>query len=312
MRQSYKYIITIAVLGIFLILMLTKNTQSEVTRYSKKTVSLSTFTLYDIAEHISEGTIELVKIIPSGVDIHSYEPTPNVMAKIEKSDLLIYSGAGLEPWLESFDFKSREIAIADFIKLKHVTVDDNKEHEHHGGCNHSTFDPHFWFDVENMKRAVDIITYEFIRLEPSFKLLYIKNRDEYIRMLEILDLRYQKSLKSCKLDTIITNHDAFSYLSQKYAFNVSALKGLSPDSESSPKDMIRIINEIENYKAPVVFFEDFSSSKSMEGLAKEANVEIDSLHTLGNITKDDMINKYTYQDIMIQNLEKISKALVCQ
>jgi len=254
-----------------------------------------------------------VRIIPTGVDIHSYEPTPKIMGKVEISNLVIYNGAGLEPWLSSFNFKNRAVGIGNYIRIRSLGANEFDIHAHHDHqCAHTTLDPHFWLDVENMKRATDIITYELISLEPQNKLLYLENRDKYLDTLDNLDNQYKKRLSSCALDTIITNHNAFSYLSDKYNFNIKSLTGLSPDSESSPRDIIRIINDVKEVNAPVVFFENFASNKSMKSLAKQANVKLNSLHAIGNLTKDDAKNNLTYNDIMLSNLDKISKALVCR
>ena len=304
----------IVILGLFsMMLMFASCCKNEKPKKSKTLVALSTFVLYDIASHIAEDTIELVKIIPAGVDIHSYEPNPKVMAKIEKSDIVFLNGAGLEPWMSSFDFKAKTVAISKHIKLRTLVKDEHKEHEHHGGqCSHSTFDPHIWFDIANMKRITEIITYELISLEPQHREKYIENRRKYLQMLDSLDTLYKNKLQSCTLDTIITDHNAFSYLSDKYKFNVKTLSGLSPDAEVSPKDMIRVIKNVKEYNVPIVFFENFSSDKAMKSLANQANVKVDSLHPLGNITKDDVQKKSTYEMIMKENLNKISEALLCQ
>lgn len=287
--------------------------KKEEVNTSKKTVVVSTFVLFDIAQHIAGDTLELLKIIPNGVDVHTYEPTPKIMAKVEMSDLIIYSGAGLEPWLASFDFKSRAVGIGNYIKLRSLDENEFDGHSHHDHqCAHSTLDPHFWLDVENMKRATDIITYEFIALQPKYKDIYLENRDNYLVMLMNLDSLYKNKLSSCAIDTIITNHNAFSYLSSKYNFYVKSLSGLSPQNESSPKDIIRIINDVNNFNAPVVFYENFQSDKAMKSLAVQTNVKIDTLHTLGNITKTDGENNVTYNDIMLENLDKIAEALVCR
>ncbi len=296
---------------LFISLFFTSCDKESVKNNSKKIVIVSTFVLYDIAKYISRDTFELVKIIPNGVDIHTYEPSPKIMAKLEMSDLLIYSGAGLEPWLSSFNFKVRVLGIGDFIRLRTLDKESDKHFDHNQQCSHSEVDPHFWLDIENMKRATDIITYELITLEPKNKELYLKNRDEYFTMLINLDNFYKKRLSSCTIDTIITNHNAFSYLSSRYNFHVKSLSGFSPENESSPKDIIRIINDVNNFKSPIVFYENFQSDKAMKSLANQTNVKIDSLHTLGNITKDEAKKNLTYNDIMLENLEKIAEALIC-
>lgn len=281
---------------------------------AKNIVAVSSFALYDIANHISGNTIELINIVPFGVGIHSYEPTPKIMAKIEQSDLVLYNGAGLEPWLSSFHFKNRAIGMGNYIPLRNLSKEHPaQEHSHDGHkCSHTVMDPHIWFDIENMKRMTDIITYEFITLKPENKNVYLRNRDAYIEMLRELKKLYQSKLQSCKLDTIITDHNAFSYLSSKYNFNVKTLSGFSPDVEVSPKDIIRVMSEIKKHELAIVFFENFGSDKSMKSLALESNVKIDSLHPLGNITKSDAELSRTYEDIMKENLDKISKALICQ
>lgn len=313
MIRDYRNIIFVAVVALFLLLMYVSKEDIKEEKSSKKIVALSTFVLYDIAKHISDDTFELVRIIPTGVDIHSYEPTPKTMAKVETSNLVIYNGAGLEPWLSSFNFKNRAVGIGNYIRIRSLGENEFDIHAHHDHqCAHATLDPHFWLDIENMKRATDIITYELISLEPQNKLLYLENRDRYLDTLVNIDNLYKERLKSCALDTIITDHNAFSYLADKYNFNVKSLSGLSPDSEASPRDIIRIINDIKQVNAPVIFFENFASNKSMNSLAKQANVKLDSLHPIGNLTKDDAKNNLTYADIMRNNLYKISKALVCR
>lgn len=309
MTKQYRNIILIIIT--FLFFGCEKTIQEESS--AKKTVSLSTFVLYDIAQHIAEDTLNLVKIIPSGVDLHSYEPTPQTMAQVEKSALVIYNGVGLEPWLSTFNFENKKVPIGRYIKLRSLAKKKCDSHAHHAhSCSHGDLDPHFWLDIENMKRAADIITYEFITLLPKNKKLYLNNRDKYFVMLEKVDRLYKENLHSCKNDTIITNHNAFSYLSQKYNFKVKSLSGLSPDSEPSPKDVIRVIKDIQSHNVSVVFFENFANSKSMKSIATQAEVKLDSLHPIGNSTKEDTRKKHTYEIIMLNNLEKIREALICQ
>ena len=119
-------------------------------------------------------------------------------------------------------------------------------------------------------------------------------------------------MASCYLDTIIVNHNAFSYLSHRYNFNIEALSGFSPDKEISPKDMIRIMNDIKEHNVRTVFFESFVSDKAMRSLAKDANIVAQTLQPLGNITKNEAEQNLTYEKIMKMNLLKISKALMCK
>ncbi len=315
--KDFRNVIFLLVIAVFLLQMFVLKEDSKVEeavqKNQKPIISLSTFTLYDIAKHVAEDKFELVMILPIGVDAHSYEPEPSMMVKLEKSALVVYSGAGLEPWINGFNFKSQTLDISNSVSLRELEENEHDIHGHHDKqCVHSVIDPHYWLDVDNMIKATQIITKHFIDISPEHKEKFIKNKENYIAMLNNLNNLYKSELKQCNLNTIIVNHNAFSYLSHKYNFHVKALSGFSPEAEISPKDMIRVINEIKLNKVSTIFFESFVSDKAIKSLAQEANVDVDTLQPLGNITKAESDNNMTYEDIMKINLIKISQALVCR
>ena len=275
----------------------------------KETIAASTFSLYDISKNIVADTLEVFMILPFGVDVHSYEPTPRQMIKILKSSLVLYSGAGLEPWIDGFSFKNRALDMSSVVELKELNEHNHHEDTHH---KHERVDPHYWLNIQNMITATDYITKELINLFPKHKNLYMKNRDNYIKMLKNLDEEYKKKLSICQLDTIIVNHNAFSYLASRYGFEVEALSGLSPEAEPSAKSMVKLIRHVKEHKVSTIFFESFVSDKAIKGIANEANIVCDVLQPLGNITADEAKQNLSYEDIMRINLKKISKALECR
>jgi zinc transport system substrate-binding protein len=76
--------------------------------------------------------------------------------------------------------------------------------------------------------------------------------------------------------------------------------------------MLKLIEHIKEHDLSVVFFESFVSDKAMKSIAAEAKEEVDVLQPLGNITADEAEKKSSYKDIMLENLEKITKALECE
>jgi zinc transport system substrate-binding protein len=308
--KNLKNIIFILVVIAFIFQIFTMQTKTKKNDpISKPLVSLSTFSLYDIARHVAGDSVELVMILPFGVDAHSFEPTPKLMAKISKSDLVVYSGAGLEPWTDGFDFKGKVIDMSGHVKLRKL----DSHHQHHGEAHKlGSFDPHYWLDISNMIVATNIITDELIKISPKNKTTYMKNRDSYLLGLKKLDDDYKQKLSTCQGDTIIVNHNAFSYMANNYSFHVEALSGLSPEAQPSAKKMIELIEHVKEHNISTIFFESFVSDKAIKSIASEANVEVDVLQPLGNITANEAKQKLSFEDIMRQNLQKISKALKCQ
>jgi len=317
--KDFRNIIFVLIVVVFILQMYVSKQDAKVeVKNQKPTVSLSTFALFDIARNISNDSIDLVMILPFGVDAHSFEPTPKLMAKILESDLVVYSGAGLEPWTSSFEFKSRVIDMSKHITLLEAQEGGCEEDEHEGHHHHEhehehgVVDPHYWLDIKNMITSTKLISEEFTKLLPQNAQLYKERSDKYIAKLESLDKKYKNSLKECKVDTIIVNHNAFSYLSNNYGFHVEALSGLSPEAQPSAKNMVKLIEHIKEHDVKTIFFESFVSDKAMKSIAAEAKVSVDVLQPLGNITADEASKNLSYEDIMLDNLEKISKALVCK
>jgi zinc transport system substrate-binding protein len=294
---------------LMLIVMFVIFKQDKKVEDSRPMVAVSTFSLYDITKHIAQDTVKIINILPFGVDPHSFEPTPKLMGQIEKSKLVLYSGAGLEPWTHGYNFKNASIDMSKYVHLRSLGADEHDHHQDHE--HHSNLDPHYWLDFTNMQKSAELITKKLIALSPKNRSLYMANKDKYLKMLNELNEAYSTQLQACKLDTIIVNHNAFGYLSHRFGFHVEALSGLIPEAQPNAKNMSRIIKDIDEHGAPVVFIESFVSSKAMKSIADEIKVDVDTLQPLGNITADEAKQNLTYEVIMKQNLAKISKALMC-
>jgi zinc transport system substrate-binding protein len=297
---------TIIIIFLFIVIVLgavSLSKKQQVVQNAKNIVAVTTFSLYDITKHIAGNSVTIVNILPFGVDPHDWEPTPKIMANIEKASLTLYSGAGLEPWVHGFSFKKRVIDMSQFMKLRELQKNETHENK--------VLDPHYWLSFSNMKKATELITEELIKIVPKNRSLYLKNRDAYLVMLKKLDKHFKNKLDKCKRDTIIVNHNAFGYLAQKYNFHVESLSGLSPDAQPSAKNVIRLIDTIKKHNVSTIFFESFASDRAMKNIAKEADVKVDVLQPLGNITADEAKKQFTYENIMEENLLKLSKALFC-
>jgi zinc transport system substrate-binding protein len=309
--KNLKIIGTVLIAAIVFLLFFISNDTTKL-RDQKPIIAVTTFALYDITKHIAGDTVELVHILPFGVDPHSFEPTPRLMAKIEKSALLIYSGAGLEPWVHGFKRKDKTIDMSKYVRLRQLDADEHELHDHHNEeCIHNTTDPHYWLDFVNMQRMTEIITAALVKLLPENKAYYEANKKEYSAMLQRLEKAYGTKLSSCKADTVVVSHNALGYLSRNYGFHVESLTGLSPEAQPSAKDVTRIMNDIQKEGVRTIFFEHFVNDKVIKRIAKDTRIDLDVFQPLGNITKDEAAAHLSYEDIMQRNLEKLSKALMC-
>lgn len=306
--------IVLTLLPVIVILMVFSLKPTPIQHSSKPLVSTSNFAIFDVIQHIGGDKIELVSIIPFGVDPHSFEPTPKQVAKLEKSDFFFYSGDVLEPWADHLALKTKKIDVSKYVALKKFEDEDEHEGEHedeHEHHHHGTYDPHYWLDIDNMKQVAQLVTEKLSTLEPKNKHLFEKNKLAYLKSLDQVDDIYKQSLLSCKQNTIIVTHNAFSYLAKRYDFEVESLTGLSTEAQPSAQDVKHIFQEIQDKNITVVFFEDFSNSKNIQTIADDLFIKVDNLQPLGNITANEHDQNLSYTDIMKINLEKIAEALQC-
>lgn len=278
---------------------------------NKKLVMVSTYPLYDISKHILKDRIALEAVLPFGSDAHSYELSPKKMARIQDADLFVYSGASLEPWISRFS-TSMSLNMSKYVSLIHMEKGHHHHHDDEHTCqaHHEVTDPHYWLDLQNMKVMTEVLTKKFIELSQKDRDFFEKNKKAYLKDLENMQKLYEKSFKECKKDTIVVNHNAFSYLGEKYGFNIESISGLSNDSLPSPKDIRHIMDLVQQKDISVIFFESFASDRIVKSIAKDTGVKVDILYPLGNITKDQQ--GMTYKEIMQQNIQKIQKALECR
>lgn len=278
---------------------------------SRPLVALSTYALYDAAKNIAGESIECFCVLPYGVEVHDFEPTPKIMARLHDADLVVFSGAGLQPWTHTFEDEKNGLDMSGYMKLLDAAHHDDDEEES-GHHHESEFDPHYWLDTDNMIQVVNVLKEKFTKLLPANKELYSANAEAYIAKLKAIDTQYRQKMLTCKIDTIVVDHNAFSYLAQKYGFHVESISGLSPDAEPSAKVMGSIIDKVKDNNITTIFFESFASDKVINAIATDAKVKVDFLQPIANITKDELQNGSTYYSLMMQNLEKISKARECR
>lgn len=283
--------------------------QEKRVRTGQPDVVVSTFALYDIARHLLGHDADVQMLIPFGRDVHSFEPTPKDMIRVEKSRLFLYSGAGLEPWTKQFQAFSNAVDMSKYATLQkrdmHLHDDEEEDHHHEGA-----YDPHYWLDIDNMTALTRAMAQLFSQKLGLDSAKMQQRAKAYIDRLEILDKLYRKRLSNCALDTIVVGHNAFGYLGKRYGFHVEALSGLSPDHMPDARTMAALTDLVKQKKIRTVFYESFVSNKMVSAIAKEAGIRVDVLQPLANITADEIGADYFH--LMNLNLLKLHDALECR
>jgi len=289
-----------------LIFLLLVGCNSSTTKSSKPLVVTTTYAIYDVSKYIGGRDIDVSMLIPPGREIHTFEPTPKDIVKLNAASLVLYNGEGIEPWMGQFDIGAKAVDLSQYVTLKKVASDHHHSHELH-----SDYDPHYWLDFDNMKRVATIVAKRFSEILPVKRELFFHRAKEYKEMLSQLDLQYKNGLHQCRKKEIFVNHNAYGYLALRYGFEVHSLVGLTPDAEPNPKTVEKILSEIKKDKIKIIFYEPFENNSVLNSIAKDAGARTLPLQPVGNITADEAQKHLGYKDIMIENLRKLKEGLEC-
>lgn len=63
-------------------------------------VMASFYPMYDFAQKIGGDKVTVTNMVPAGTEPHDWEPSPSDIVALEQADVFVYSGAGMEHWVE--------------------------------------------------------------------------------------------------------------------------------------------------------------------------------------------------------------------
>ncbi len=287
---------------------------------SKKiNIVASFYPLEFLAQEIGGSAVTVTSIVPNGIEPHDYEPTPQDIQKIYASDILVYLGAGLDPWAEKLAPELQErgigiVKISEGVTLRegagHDEHEEGEAEEEHESDEHTT-DPHIWLDPVLMKQQVTLVERALKEKDPQNASVYASNREKVQTALAELDAAYRASLSACRQTTVISSHAAFNYLAARYNLTVESISGLSPEGEPSPKTLASLTLLARRNNIKYILMESLVSPKLAETLASETGTQTIVFNPLEGLTPAEQAEGKTYFTIMRENLKTLQKALEC-
>lgn len=292
----------------------------------KINVITSFYTIYDITRNIGGEHVNVINLVPAGVEPHDWSPKSRDMDNISKSQLFIYNGSGFEGWVDDFisslskDSKLVTIEASHGIKL--IAADPNAEHEeeeeaghenrnaHNDEHNHDgNTDPHTWVSPRSAIQMAENIKNALIQVDEAHQADYEANYTAYVSKLTALDKKFTTELSAAPKKDIVVSHQAFAYLCRDYGLNQVAIMGLTPEAEPRGQDLLNITKFVKEHQVKYIFFEELVSDKLAKTLANEAGIDTLVLNPLEGLTEEAIAAGEDFVSTMENNLQNLLKAL---
>ena len=283
----------------------------------KLRVETTVFPLREFAAAIAGDRAEVVDLLPPGAGVHTWQPRPGDIVRLNSADLLIAVGAGLEPWLSSLlgavpKGRLRVLEVSPGLPL--LKAEDEDLHDGTGkGRTHGPYDPHVWLDFGLDLLIADRIADALAALDPASAAGYRENAAALGQRLRGLDSRFAAGLKDCAgRRLIVAGHAAFGYLARRYGLVQTALYGLSPDAQPRPQQVIQVVELCRKTGIRTVFFENSVSPELARTLAAEIGGRVAVLYAGHALTRDQMRRGVGFFDLMDEDLKSLREGLGCR
>ncbi len=253
-------------------------------------------TIYPLAYFATDldPATEITTIVESGIEPHDYEPTINDVKALQNAEILLINGT-IDEWALR--------AVEEDGRVHNVILALDS-------LNLPEFDPHFWLDPIYAQEIVFDIGHQLEQADPANAELIYKNTQKKIAELGAIDAAYRETLVNCEVPEIVTAHQSFDFLARRYGFTVHGITGLNPEEEPSASVIAALVDLVRTRHITTVFFESRTSDELAKTIAEEAGARVDVLDPLESLSAGyDASTGYTA--IMLENLEKLSDAMVC-
>jgi zinc transport system substrate-binding protein len=271
---------------------------------SKLIAIASFYPLYEFAKKVGQEKIDIILLVPEGVEPHDWEPTIHDIQNMQQADLIFINGIGFESWVNDTHFVNSKIQIIDTsvgIKIKNNKTLETNESESNTV---SISDPHIWLDPKKAEIQVQNIANALSKNDPENQDYYQKNSQSYINELELLDNEIRNELSKCNRN-FIASHNAFSYFADEYGLvQYSVINSNDPEVEPTPKTLEKIINLAKKNNINVIFTEEAIDPRTSKIIANEIGGKVLVLSPLEIGAKNS-----TYVERMKQNLSNLKEAL---
>lgn len=261
-------------------------------------VIATTKPVYDFLTRLCADTdISVGLLINESVScLHDYSLSVGQVRNAEAAEVIVISGAGLEDFMS--DLLDRCNTVIDSsvgISLLECTEEHDHEHEHHEE------DAHIWLDPKNAKIMCKNICNGLGSAYPQYIEVFQKNLAELELALDELQAQGESTLRTLSCRELITFHDGFGYLAHAFDLNIVAAMEEESGSEASAKELIHLIELVQQHRIPAIFAESNGSVSAPGIIAAETGISTYML--------DMGMGSGDYFEIMRHNIDTLKEAL---
>ncbi|HIM36902.1 MAG TPA: zinc ABC transporter substrate-binding protein [Dehalococcoidia bacterium] len=254
-------------------------------------VVATTALLADMVENVGGELVEVRSLVPPGADVHSFQSTPEDSIAINRAQVIVLNGFGLDEFLAPvLDSAGKENSTQVVAASGLIQGED---------------DPHLWQNPAFAISYVERIRDGLVAAYPGRESQFDANAQVYIGRLRELDLELNRILGQVEpeLRHVITYHDAFGHLAERYGWEASAFVASDAD-EVSPQAVVEILDRLDQEGITAIFMGPQFGSDVVRRAAEDSGIAVGTLYS--GVGENEATS---YIDMMRLNAETLAEHL---
>ena len=237
-------------------------------------------------EAIAGENYQVVSMVPKGSSPESYDPTPQQLVNLSKSQAYFRIGhIGFEQaWMKKLEANCPDMKVYDTSKGIDLIRDKGHwhgDHFHEGGV-----EPHIWNSTQNALIIVDNIYQALCELDTTHQADYKYRLDSLKQSIQQTDAETRRLLENAD-STFLIYHPALSYFARDYGLKQISIE--EGGKEPSPAQLKKLIETCRNENVHTIFVQQEFDQRNAQLIAHELGIDIVSIHPLSYDWTEEML-----------------------
>ncbi|HEX4816860.1 MAG TPA: metal ABC transporter substrate-binding protein [Nonomuraea sp.] len=260
-------------------------------------VLASIYPLEWVTEQVAGDRVRVEGLTPPGAEPHDLELGTRQVASLSEADLIVYLD-GFQPALDDAIVQEASDSALDVSSAARLLPLAG------------TLDPHFWLDPLRLADVAEAIAGRLAKVDPNGTARYRAGAAQTRRTLEALDAELAEGLAGCAGTELVTSHEAFGYLADRYGMSQVGISGLSPDAEPAPRQVAEVSDLVRTNGVRTIYYETLVSPDVARTIARETGASTAVLDPIEGLT--DTSRGEDYLAVMRSNLATLQEGQPCR
>ena len=237
-------------------------------------------------EAIAGENYQVVSMVPKGSSPESYDPTPQQLVNLSKSQAYFRIGhIGFEQaWMKKLEANCPDMKIYD--TSKGIDLIRDKGHWHGNHFHEGGVEPHIWNSTQNALIIADNIYQALCELDSTHEADYKNRLDSLKQSIRQTDAETRRLLENAD-STFLIYHPALSYFARDYGLKQISIE--EGGKEPSPAQLKKLIETCRNENVHTIFVQQEFDQRNAQLIAHELGINIVSINPLSYDWTEEML-----------------------